>query len=229
MEVLNPNRENLEQTARALKSILPELVFVGGALTGVFINDPAATDIRITKDVDVIAKVAGTQGYLWGTQQMRALGFNPDTSEEAPACRWVKEGLMVDLMGTSETPFGPTNPWYKVGFDTCEKYITTDGLEFKILSVPFWMLTKWVAFQDRGGGDILGSRDIEDLVAVLDGRLDGDLDQDLILAPLEVQRGLGEMARALLGIDDFCRLCIAGLGDREERALGFLRLWAGFS
>ena len=87
MQFLNPNLEILERTARALATLLPDLVVVGGVLSGIFINDPAATTIRATKDVDVIAKVAGSQGYLWGTRNMLALGFSPDTSEGAPVCR----------------------------------------------------------------------------------------------------------------------------------------------
>ncbi len=50
MAFLNPNLANLEQTAKALEPLLPELAFVGGTLTGLLMDDPGAGPIRVTKE-----------------------------------------------------------------------------------------------------------------------------------------------------------------------------------
>jgi hypothetical protein len=39
--------------AFALRELNEQVVFVGGAITGLYINDPAAVDVRPTKDVDI--------------------------------------------------------------------------------------------------------------------------------------------------------------------------------
>jgi hypothetical protein len=39
-----------------------------------------------------------------------------------------------------------------------------------MVSAPYFLVTKLEAFDGRGGGDYLMSHDIEDIIAVLDGR-----------------------------------------------------------
>ncbi len=55
---MNPNDPNVSLLERAAEhlgdALLEQLVFVGGAVAGVLITDPAMPDIRPTKDVDVI-------------------------------------------------------------------------------------------------------------------------------------------------------------------------------
>jgi hypothetical protein len=59
--VLNPNDPNvalLETVANRLgKALRNRLVFVGGAVVGLLITDPAMPSIRPTQDVDLIAEV----------------------------------------------------------------------------------------------------------------------------------------------------------------------------
>ena len=56
MKNSGPNR--LIEAATALRPLLPELVFVGGAVTGLLITDEGAGDPRATFDVDAIAEIA---------------------------------------------------------------------------------------------------------------------------------------------------------------------------
>ncbi len=55
---MNPNDPNVSLLERAAEhlgdALLEQLVFVGGAVAGVLITDPAMPDIRPTQDVDVI-------------------------------------------------------------------------------------------------------------------------------------------------------------------------------
>lgn len=226
MEILNPNLETLTRTARALEPLLPELVFVGGTLTGILVSDPGASVVRATMDVDVIAQIAGNSGYLWANREMRQLGFSPDPTEGAPTCRWKKGELLVDLMGNEGSSFGPANPWYAEGFDGREAYVlptSPQGPALSIygLSAPVWLLTKWVAFQDRGEKDMVGSQDIEDIISVLDGRL--ELSREISKASCTVRRGLAELATSLLASEAFTGHCLPHLGEREELVINLLR------
>ena len=47
------NREVIRKIAFALGEMNEQTVFVGGATIGLYINDPAADDVRPTKDVDL--------------------------------------------------------------------------------------------------------------------------------------------------------------------------------
>lgn len=63
---MNPNDPNvflLERAAEQLgEALLEQLVFVGGAVAGVLVTDPAMPEIRPTQDVDVICTAAGFSG-----------------------------------------------------------------------------------------------------------------------------------------------------------------------
>lgn len=43
------------------------------------------------------------------------------------------------------------------------------GKHIRMVSAPYFLITKLEAFDGRGGGDYLLSHDIEDIIAVLDG------------------------------------------------------------
>lgn len=215
MGLLNPNLSTLEATTTALEPILEDLVFVGGTIVGLLINDLGASSARATRDVDVIAQIAGIKGYNWATKVMGEIGFQPDASEGAPICRWVKNGLLVDLMGTEDTPLGNTNPWYAEGFRTKLPVTLGDtGRKLFILPAPIFLLTKWVAYQGRGTGSMVESHDIEDILNVLDGRL--ELKQEAKASSSEVQSALAEMAHQMFASQQFCEYCLESLGDRQK-------------
>lgn len=64
------------------------LMSTGGSTTGLMITDAAVADARSTYDVDVIAEIASYSEYRALGKRLRSLGFQEDTSEGAPLCRW---------------------------------------------------------------------------------------------------------------------------------------------
>jgi len=62
------NRGVIKKIARALDELNEQVIYVGGATVGLYINDPAADDVRPTKDVDISLSIA-TIGEL---EQIRA-------------------------------------------------------------------------------------------------------------------------------------------------------------
>ena len=72
------------------------VVFLGGAATALLITDSATPDVRVTKDVDVIVEIASRGDYYRLAESLRSFGFAEDTSEGAPVCRWLVDGIVVD-------------------------------------------------------------------------------------------------------------------------------------
>ena len=102
----NPNLELLTDAAKLLEPLLGELVFVGGCATALLITDEAAADVRPTFDVDAIAEITSYAGYDTFSERLKKLGFQEDTKEDAPRCRWRQEtanaDLHIRLTGTSQ-------------------------------------------------------------------------------------------------------------------------------
>ena len=113
---MNPNDPNvslLERAAAQLgEALLEQLVFVGGAVAGVLITDPAMPEIRPTQDVDVICRVIARSDYHQLGSQLRQRGFQEDSRPGAPLCRWCMEDLVLDLMPTEGEILGFSNRWY---------------------------------------------------------------------------------------------------------------------
>lgn len=164
------NREQLVSAARLLRPLLGELVFVGGTVTGLLITDEAAASPRTTLDVDAIAEITSYAEYAAFGDRLRALGFQEDTSEGAPLCRWVHHGTTLDVMPLDEKILGFSNRWYRAAMESSVTERLSDDLEIRIVTGPFFVATKLEAFKGRGKGDFFGSHDLEDLISVVDGR-----------------------------------------------------------
>ena len=85
----DPNVLLLETVARQLDEELREaLVFVGGAVVGLLITDPAAPSVRPTEDVDLIVQTLALADYRAIERRLIEQGFTHDLSADAPICRW---------------------------------------------------------------------------------------------------------------------------------------------
>ena len=166
----NPNIEILELAVARLGELANEMVFLGGCATGLLISDMAAPPIRATQDVDAIVQVVSRAEYYQLGERLREQGFQEDTSENAPICRWVSEDVILDVMPTEAGLLGFGNEWYRPAMEHAEMVALPSGREIWLVSAPYFLITKLQAFDGRGHGDYLLSHDIEDMVAVLDGR-----------------------------------------------------------
>ena len=164
--MIDPNRELLESAADILRPLLDELVFVGGCATGLLITDPGSGGVRATKDVDATTELSGYGQYATIFEKLSSLGLTPDTEVN---CRWHHHGLVIDVMPTEGDILGFTNRWYSPAVVTATT-VNVTGARIRLITAPYFVATKLVAFHGRGGGDIAGSHDLEDLIAVIDGR-----------------------------------------------------------
>ncbi len=166
----NPNLEILILTVDRLGELADEMVFLGGCATGLLITDQAAPPIRVTRDVDAIVQVVSHVDYYQLSEKLRARGFVEDTGEGAPICRWVAGSVILDVMPTDPQILGFGNKWYEPAVENAERLQLGSGRKIRMVSAPYFLITKIAAFDGRGGGDYQMSHDIEDIIAVLDGR-----------------------------------------------------------
>lgn len=134
------------------------------------ITDKAAAEVRPTYDVDAIAEITSYLEYAKFSEKLKALGFREDTREGAPLCRWCLETTTLDVMPLNGEILGFRNTWYEPAMKTGEKHELEAGLEILAVNSVYFCASKLEAFGDRGKNDYLGSRDLEDVIAIVDGR-----------------------------------------------------------
>jgi hypothetical protein len=212
----NRNLEMLAAIARRLSPLLDELVFVGGCATGLLVTDPAAAEVRPTYDVDAIAEITSYAEYMEFAERLRKLGFREDDSEGAPICRWVHEGIKLDVMPMQGAALGFSNQWYEAATANALQ-IQLDGLTLHVVTAAYFLATKLDAFKDRGKNDYYASHDLEDVIAVMDGR--PGLMDELRNASPDVQQYIAEVVGELLAHEEFCA-CLPGylLPDAANQA-----------
>jgi hypothetical protein len=141
-------------------------VFVGGSIVPLLLDEPDLHSIRPTKDVDTIVKVATKAVYAQLEEQLRSDGFC--NVQNGPICRYRVEDCVVDVMPTDGSILGLKTRWFIEALETSElKQVI--GETVPIIAPEYFLATKLEAFKDRGDGDYLGSKDIQDLLAVVDG------------------------------------------------------------
>jgi predicted nucleotidyltransferase len=197
----NRNLEFLANVARLLRPMLGDLVFVGGCTTALLITDTGAAEVRPTYDVDAIAEITSYSEYEKFSERLRQLGFEPDQTEGAPICRWGHGDIRLDVMPTDEKILGFSNRWYKPAMENSQTVQLANDLAIRVVTAPLFLGTKLEAFNGRGKNDYFGSQDLEDVIAVVDGR--ESLLDEIQHAPKELKGYLASETQKLLGRQEF--------------------------
>lgn len=194
------NLHLLEDAAAMLKHLLPEVVFVGGATLDLLVTDQGSGPVRSTYDVDVIL-AADYAAYSAFCDRLRDIGFENDARPDAPLCRFLQGGLMLDVMSTEKGALGFSNRWYEGAIQTAMPASLPSGTVIRLIAVPFFLGTKMEAFYDRGKNDFYMSHDLEDFIAVVEGK--EQLLEELASAPMDLRKYLAEAAAKLLANERF--------------------------
>ena len=192
------NFEIVARVASYLQDLIEEVVFVGGSSAAFLITDEDIVTVRQTLDVDVIVEVINLPEYYRFEKRLRKLGFEPHP--DGPMCRFLIDGIIVDVMPDNADILGFSNRWYRTAIDTAEKHSIED-IEIRVVSAPLFLATKLEAHHGRSEGDYLGSHDMEDIIAVVDGR--PTIIRDCFIAPDEVKAYLRDNFATLLADDEF--------------------------
>lgn len=200
-ESLRSNISMLIDVATHLEWLLDRIVFVGGATTELMLTDKVKQGIRPTKDVDVIVEVATKIAYAEMEREIRARGFSPRAEEGDPICRWLIGETVVDLMPVKPEVLGFSNRWYPEAVENWFPVALTDKLTIRVITPPYFLATKIEAFLGRGQGDFLASHDIEDIIMLLNGRV--ELIEEIRAASSGLKPYLAEHFTLFLNDPDF--------------------------
>ncbi len=103
------NREVIRRISLALGEMNDQVIFVGGATIGLYINDPGAEDVRVTKDVDITVEIASVGELESIRENLVKKGFK-QSPEDSVLCRFRYDNIKVDVMSTKEVGWAPANP-----------------------------------------------------------------------------------------------------------------------
>lgn len=194
------NRDLLLAVCREIQPLLDRLLLVGGCVTELLVTDQAAVKPRTTLDVDWVVNAVSLVDYYSLEDQLRGLGFSQAGDDNGVICRWTKNGLLLDIMPTDEKILGFGNRWYLPAISHAEQ-INLQDMRVQHISAPYFVAVKLEAFDSRGGGDYMMSHDLEDLIAVIDGR--NNLLAEMSAAPSSLQAYIAARFSALLADDRF--------------------------
>lgn len=198
----DPNLAILVLVAEALGDLREEMVFVGGCAAGLLLTDPAASEIRATKDVDAIVEAASLGQYYKMGDRLPACGFVRD-EESSVICRWKhrSSGVLFDMMPVDPSVLGFSNPWYPEAVRTAQRVSLRSGLDIRLVAAPAFVASKLEAFVTRGKSDYLSSHDLEDVLIVVDGR--PTLPAEMALATPDLRSAVRERLLPLINDEDF--------------------------
>jgi hypothetical protein len=211
---------SLRPVAERLQLLKRKFVFVGGSIAPFYVTDERITDFRPTKDVDVIVEAITRSRMHQIEEDLRKNGFrnDPDVIH-----RFVLDGTLVDVLPVQSQEFDMLNRWYPATFETAKPIGPAPGLEIFVPTAPCFLATKLEAFVNRGQGDFLASKDIEDVLSIIDGREEivGEAED----SPSEIRSFLSDTFGVMMGIQAF-RDCIEGnispAKPREEAMLALV-------
>jgi hypothetical protein len=207
----DPNLPLLQDAVRKLAPFLDEVIFVGGITLGLLITDEAAAPIRGTTDVDVIAEILTYTDYIAFSERLRQAHF---TEDQELTCRWHNGALTLDVLALNKEVLGFTNIWYEPALRHASTLTLPGGPSIRVITAPFFLATKMEAFRGRGKMDFQASHDLEDFVAVIEGRENSV--NEIAESPQDVRDYLAQAARTLLAEPRFLDVLPGFVLDNER-------------
>lgn len=162
------NIVRLRAVYRALEEMDPEVIFIGGATTSLYVDQPAS-EIRPTDDVDILVEIFNYKSYDEVLTKLRKKGFTHD-QEGRVICRMHVQGIIVDVIPIGQNVLGFTNRWYQEGVKNTILYKLDEDVYIRVFSVPYFLASKIEAFKNRGNNDGRLSTDFEDIVYLMANR-----------------------------------------------------------
>lgn len=199
--------------AEGLGELAEEVVFVGGATTGLYVkNIQIAPEIRQTDDVDCIIEIQSRHSYIELEEKLRQKGF---VNDQKVICRWNYRGIVVDIMPTDESILGFSNRWYSAGIANAVSIKLEASVTVSILSLPYFIGCKLEALFSRGLGDLRFSKDFEDIVFLFNYA--NSISDEIQRADVLLKEYIQQKCKALLQMPILKEaiFCVLPLGENE--------------
>lgn len=211
----------LRQVAVALGPELgAQVAFVGGCTVGLLVTDPVVREaVRFTEDVDLIVHVLGPHSWYRLERELASRGFH-SSPEDTVICRkrlasTQGNDLIVDFMPDDAAILGFGNRWYAGALQHAEAHALDDEVSIRVVTPPYFLGTKLEAWRGRGNNDPLTSRDVEDILNIVDGR--PTLPNELASAAAPLRQDIGSGIADLLGHRDFVYVVQSAAGNNPQR------------
>lgn len=109
MDNRNINIATIAEIAAALQHLNQQVVFVGGAVIGLYANDPSPDEVRPTDDVDIALDMVALNDWQQTIEKLLVLGFYPDP-ERHTINSYRYKNIPVDIMSAAAGPLGTNEP-----------------------------------------------------------------------------------------------------------------------
>lgn len=198
--------------AEHLADLNDEVIYVGGSVVSLYVNDPAAEEARYTEDIDLTFEILSITDLESLRIKLVERGFKQAHQDEV-ICRFRLNDIKVDVMSTNSVGWAPSNPWFEKGFKASIK-IEIDDLSIKILTLPYFLCTKFSAFENRGSIDPLGSHDLEDIIYLFNNTI--GIENEIARSDSLVKNYLKQQLTQLLNHKDMPSLIEAHLPSNQS-------------
>ncbi|MDD4737096.1 MAG: hypothetical protein PHP44_13445 [Kiritimatiellae bacterium] len=160
------NEKGISTVVRSMKEIGVPFALIGGSALP-YLLDPAYIH-RPTNDVDVVVEVTTRMAYSNVERKLERAGFHHDMAG-GPRCRWLLDDITVDVLPTSPNAAEFGSVWFEEAMSALESVTARDETEFHVIGPAHLLAAKLDAFFDRGVGDFQQSKDLEDIVSLVEG------------------------------------------------------------
>lgn len=221
----------LDTVARELSFLEPGPVFVGGATVGLFVDALGRSQLRPTLDVACIVPGIASRAAWWKLEEdLRARKWHPDP--DGPLCRYTSpSGETVDVMPMDPSILGFADRWYAELVPRAETIVLPSGRAIRVPTPAHLFVCKLEAWRDRGRADPMMSKDLEDVMALLDGCR--DLERSVTTSRPHVREAVREGVGGIVADPRVLEVAIGQLprgGDAEaqrRRVLGLMARLVG--
>jgi hypothetical protein len=136
-----------------------------------WLTRPSTAEVRPTEDVDVVVEVTTRTGFHEFEARLRERRFAEDRDSRV-ICRWrhPDSGLVLDAMPARAGILGFDNRWQAEALPHAAPRALPSGAKIRVAPAAYLLAMKLEAFRGRGGDDFIGSRDVEDIVTLVDRR-----------------------------------------------------------
>lgn len=163
--------KSIKEVAVRLDYLLKDVVFVGGSVVALYADDPAASEVRPTDDIDIVVGVSTRAAFSAFEAQIRQLGFK-NVIDSTFIGRYKINEIIVDVMPLDANILGFSNKWYQKGIENSFLYKIDEDISIRLMPFHYFIASKIEAHNSRNSGDLRQSKDFEDIVYSFDNRLD---------------------------------------------------------
>ena len=207
------NLDRLAVVARTLRELNDEVVYVGGAVVSLYVPIEQTSHSRPTDDIDVVIELATYSAYSHLLDRLTAKGFIQSPSDDV-ICRFRLQGFIIDVMTTQDIGMGSPNRWYANGFRTSIRQSIQPDVSIRILSPAYFLATKLEAYFSRGQQEPYASKDMEDIIFLIDHCT--NLQESITSAELVLRLYFAEAAQRLSRTRNLTDIILGHINGRHQ-------------